>query len=103
MAATHDTDSGRPPAPFGTDVLTLDGCWDFFVGDGDLAGMADHEPAAITVPEREYLEHLKAESARWAGTGRPCWSPSSATGGCPTCRRGRRRRSGTRGTSSPGI
>jgi Glycosyl hydrolases family 2, TIM barrel domain/Glycosyl hydrolases family 2, sugar binding domain len=32
------------------EVVRLDGAWDFFVGDGDLAGLAGREPAVITVP-----------------------------------------------------
>jgi Glycosyl hydrolases family 2, TIM barrel domain/Glycosyl hydrolases family 2, sugar binding domain len=50
MATTQGTGGARPPAAFGADVMTFDGRWDFFVGGGDLADLADHEPAAITVP-----------------------------------------------------
>jgi hypothetical protein len=33
-----------------TEVVPLDGTWDFFAGDGELAGLARREPAVITVP-----------------------------------------------------
>jgi hypothetical protein len=33
-----------------TEVVHLDGTWDFFVGDGELAGLAGREPAVISVP-----------------------------------------------------